>query len=661
MKKRRQRVTFGREPVTAITAAAVEAPPADEAATAEGEQAGPFTTWTAIMGYLGEATPTSDGRVLLAEGMTVRPLPLTLLFLPATPDYGHTGAYPIGTVEKVWTDGAKLMGSGTFDTSDESQEAARMIADQVQREISIDPIPTKYSYRYPLLELEAADGQEQVVTDADGNPVIEITEDVSDYLMTYIEWELGGVTVVSGAAFSNTEITVTADAQGRTAYPAIFPATLIQPVAADAFAPTPPAEGDGDTTPTEDDSEEQGAQVAAMIALYPAADEASGIARQGAEAAADLHCTLSVFLDPAPDATLIDGLLTDFASIQAPLSGDVTGVAVFAEGDEGVPVVALADVYGLNDLRADLCELLDTAGIPYATNHDFVPHLTLEYAAAPAQATSDDPALGQALTLGALSYVTADGTRTDYPLTGTWEEDDAAAVTASAAGLAPVEPPAEWFADPHFTGPTPIQVDDDGRIYGHFAPFGICHTARSGECLDAESLRSRTAYSYFNTGYVRCADGSEVAVGRLTLGTGHAPISMNARDTIAHYDDTGLVVAHVRAGEDAYGQYLVGALAPDTPAEKVRLLRGAALSGDWRPINGAAELVGVLAVNVGGFPLPRPEVEWAIAASGAPELVAGIGIAAGFMPGDPIPDELRLRTLRASMDGLDGLRQLIPT
>jgi hypothetical protein len=45
--------------------------------------------------------------------------------------------------------------------------------------------------------------------------------------------------------------------------------------------------------------------------------------------------------------------------------------------------------------------------------------------------------------------------------------------------------------------------------------------------------------------------------------------------------------------------------------ERVRELRGAALSGDWRSISGALELLGLLAVNVPGFPVPR-----ALAASG---------------------------------------------
>ena len=75
-----------------------------------------------------------------------------------------------------------------------------------------------------------------------------------------------------------------------------------------------------------------------------------------------------------------------------------------------------------------------------------------------------------------------------------------------------------------------------------------------------------------------------------------------------HYDDTLSAVADVSAGEDSYGIWVSGSLRPDATALQVRALRASAPSGDWRPINGALELVAVCQVNVPGFPVARAMV-----------------------------------------------------
>ena len=51
---------------------------------------------------------------------------------------------------------------------------------------------------------------------------------------------------------------------------------------------------------------------------------------------------------------------------------------------------------------------------------------------------------------------------------------------------------------------------------------------------------------------------------------------------------------------------MAGAVRPGTTPDQIRALRAAPLSGDWRTIGGNLELVGALAVNVPGFPVPRP-------------------------------------------------------
>lgn len=175
---------------------------------------------------------------------------------------------------------------------------------------------------------------------------------------------------------------------------------------------------------------------------------------------------------------------------------------------------------------------------------------------------------------------------------------------ALVASAAPVHPPANWFNDPHLEGPTGITVTEEGRIYGHLALWDTCHIASGpGQCTTAP--HSQTDYAYFHTGAILTDDSQELAVGHLTLGTGHAAPDKTVRGTMAHYDNTGLAVADVRAGEDEYGIWIAGAVRPHISPEDIRTLRSSPLSGDWRRVQGNLELVAALAVNVPGFPVPR--------------------------------------------------------
>lgn len=192
-------------------------------------------------------------------------------------------------------------------------------------------------------------------------------------------------------------------------------------------------------------------------------------------------------------------------------------------------------------------------------------------------------------------------------------------VTASAAGLVPEKPPAEWFLDPELDEPTALTIDDEGRIYGHAATWGVCHTGFPGSCKTAP--RSASGYRYFHLGEVVCEEGERLPVGSITLDTGHADVGLRHPDATAHYDHTGTVAAHVCVGEDEYGIWVAGALQPDAPAEKVRLLRGAKLSGDWRKVDGEFELIALLAVNVPGFPVPRARALVSSIDGGQPEPV----------------------------------------
>lgn len=197
------------------------------------------------------------------------------------------------------------------------------------------------------------------------------------------------------------------------------------------------------------------------------------------------------------------------------------------------------------------------------------------------------------------------------------EEYDLASIVASAA---PVVPPRSWFKNPELDGPTPLTVEDDGRVFGHIALWNSDHIGMAGR---VKPPRSRSGYAYFRTGVVRCDDGTDVPVGQLTLVGGHASLSLSAEQAKQHYDDTRSGVVDVAAGEDRYGIWVAGSLRPDVTPEQVRVLRASALSGDWRPIDGRLELVAVCSVPVPGFPNPRAmvaggQVQALVAAGAAP-------------------------------------------
>jgi len=199
------------------------------------------------------------------------------------------------------------------------------------------------------------------------------------------------------------------------------------------------------------------------------------------------------------------------------------------------------------------------------------------------------------------------------------------------AGAIPVVPPTEWFDNPRLKKPTPLTVDDAGRVYGHIASWETNHI---GLAYGTKPPRSRSNYAYFHTGVIRTDDGSDVPVGQLTLAGGHASLEASAMEAVKHYDDTASAIADVHAGEDAYGIWVSGSLRSSAQPEQIRALRASAPSGDWRPIRGALELVAVCQVNVPGFPIARARV-----ASGAVMALVAAGAATlAKLKADPVAE-----------------------
>lgn len=195
------------------------------------------------------------------------------------------------------------------------------------------------------------------------------------------------------------------------------------------------------------------------------------------------------------------------------------------------------------------------------------------------------------------------------------------------AASAPVHPPRDWFNTPESDGPMPLTILADGRVMGHVALKGSCHTGFQGRCTVPPL--SPSGYSFFHTGALETDDGSSVPVGRLTFDTGHASLTASRAQAAAHYDNTGKVGAFVRAQDGKHGIWVCGSTRSDLTDSDLQTLRASAPSGDWRrPAPGQAmEMVGLLSVNVAGFPVPRGE---ALVASGENDEEILAMVAAGF-------------------------------
>ena len=181
------------------------------------------------------------------------------------------------------------------------------------------------------------------------------------------------------------------------------------------------------------------------------------------------------------------------------------------------------------------------------------------------------------------------------------EEEEASLVAAY-----PVAPPSSWFSHDGITGPTPLTVSD-GRVFGHAALRDTCHTGLAG----CTTMPEAADLGMFLTGHVVTQEGTEVAVGQITLAGGH-PSDFDGRGRLRSIDavqrayaDTRSAVADVTAGYDEWGLWVAGALRPGVTDEEVRVLRASPLSGHWRWRDGGDHLIALVAVNAQGFPVRR--------------------------------------------------------
>lgn len=591
--------------------------------------------WRSILAVEGEAT--ADGRIIDPGALTWRELPLTLMGMIVNSEGGHIGSEVCGRIDRIFRkpqpDGTNLIvGEGIFDTGDYGREIARLVENRTLRGVSVDLAVDEVMFR-------PKDAGPDYVPPATPEDELDSMFE-PDNIMAVVKGLLLGATVCPFPAIGSAMIEVLPQSEFVAAGRA--PKLMVRFSHA-GFDVAPPEIADD--TPVDFGG--------SAVLLYPDMAEAGTIAMPDGVPADTLHVTLAYC--PGVQAADLDAVIRDYAAGCAnEMAGHVSGTAAFDDSGQGDghPMVALPNVPGLARMRTEIVQALEAAGVAVSGTYDFMPHITLAYSPDGPALPPHDGRVGQPLTFRALTVSDKTGRRTDYPIGDS-------GLTASAAGLTPVDPPLAWFDNPRLTEPTPMTVRDDGYVFGHVADWRGCHIGEpSGPGICVPPPRSKSGYSYFHLGELVTVEGESISVGQITMDTSHAPIGpgISAKAATKHYDDTSTVVAHIRCGEDQYGIWFAGALAPDLPASTVRKLRAAKISGDWRKINGRADMIAAHCVNVPGFPIPRPAAHiLASAADGEPLLALVAAGIIGIDYPDPVRTQARIEALAARAQGIDHL------
>lgn len=583
-------VTDSTDETTAALLAAAESdrPDADAPELPEDEVALPVP-WHGVLAP--EGIPSGDGRMFSAGALSNRDLPLPLKIMYADADR-HDGSVICGRIDKIWREDGEVRAEGVFDHSEHGYEAVRQIAEGMLRGVSVDV--------------------DKVVA------AVEDPEDEDKGLMEFAEARIAAATLCAIPAFAeawvqlgpwqdiNEEDAETEDMEG-----AEFAASDEQAPKCnycDATATKKILHSEGMAyVATCDEHLEQGKEDAAASVPGGESDPSN------IDSITDYAATTGQFKRVPQKTKDGPGWITNPKPTHRITDYWVDGVGA-AKIQWGVPG-------DFNRCRVQLAK--------YVQNPQWLAGLcaNLHYRALnawPGQASARTAVASEAKSLTA---------------SVSFAPDDQIVV------------PVDFFTNPNFTEETPMTVTEDGRVLGHLATWGVCHIGIGDACVNVPP--SKTDYSFFTTGTV-LTDAGPVAVGQISLGGGHASLKLGVRATLAHYDSTSTAVADVTVGEDAYGVWVSGVLRPGVTAEQVYELRAAVLSGDWRQVTVKGrtnmELVAALAVNVPGFPIPRP----ALAASGGRQTAL---VAAAIAVGDkPLLDTETLAAVSEARSTISNFR-----
>jgi hypothetical protein len=548
-----------------------------------------------------EDVMSGDGRKFSAGALRTRDLPLPLSWQKVN-EPGHDGSVVVGRIDSIWRKDGQMRGQGVFLTSEESNEAIGLIAEGGIRGVSIDADDG-------TMELFVKDGRtlDQAMEELEeGGEGL----DMADIVTVFTDARICGATLCPIPAFMEafvslgmpTEDFLDADVPSSGHEDQELAAESAEEFRKVGGAERKKAAESGHALP-------DGSFPIENVQDLKNAIQAIGRAKDPAKAKAHIKKRARALGHPE---LIPDGWSA--VTIEMPTPKDVMAAAgqAFVKTEDGPGW--LTHPVDTDRLRDYWVRGKGALKIGWGTPGDFNRCRTnLAKYVKP-------------------QYLNGYCANRHYDALGFWPaQHHAGSTLVASADTAPLrfvhtddrpKPPMDWFEDPHLVEASPITVTEEGRVYGHLARWDECHIGVSGVCTVAP--HSMSDYAYFRTGYVLTETGP-VPTGTLTLGTGHADKYASASATVAHYDNTGLGTAYVSAGEDVYGIWVAGCVAPGVTPEQIVTMRASALSGDWREIAGNLELVAALHVNVQGFPIPHPS----LAASGGRQVSL---VAAGIIP-----------------------------
>lgn len=516
-----------------------------------------------------EGVPTGDRRMFAEGAMRHRDLPLPLLWQRTT-DEGHDGSVVVGRIDRIWREGNLIKAEGVFAATDEGDEVVMGIVDGYFGGVSVDVDDA-------TLELRTPDG----IALSEGDMI------EPDTLRVITDGRISAATMVSIPAFAEAWIALGPwEAEGE-------PEEEVVAAAGEQMAITDKA-WDGSSSRF---TVEQWRRACVLDTGQGDEDSKSRYKLPIREPNGDLN------------RNAVHNAAARFNQVEAPEEAKAKAKAslrgAYRQLGEEVPdVVASALTEQLRRGPGWVTHPKETSRL----HHYWVRG---EGAAKIGWGTpgSFNRCRTQLAKYLPARFLTRTCAEWYHDATGIWPgrkrgdkasvDPAAPMVTLLAAASTTFE--ASAFADPQLSGPTPLTVTPDGRVFGHVATWGTCHIGVAGVCTTPPT--SKTQYAYFHTGSVTTTDG-DVAVGALTVDTNHAALGLRSRPAAAHYDNTGTAWAWVRAGEDDHGIWVAGVVNPAVDELTLTRAKASALSGDWRKIGNNLEMVAALSVNVPGFPIP---------------------------------------------------------
>lgn len=143
------------------------------------------------------------------------------------------------------------------------------------------------------------------------------------------------------------------------------------------------------------------------------------------------------------------------------------------------------------------------------------------------------------------------------------------------------------------------------QVFGYVAPKRQCILDLDGPDQCWMVPPSPTNYEYAHQGSTILADATTIPTANIGGAGGHAPTDLGWMAVPRFYEDISTQMARVRYGEDEWGVYAVGVLAPELTWGGAVKMVASATSGDWRWVDelGAWDFMGSCFVNLPGLPL----------------------------------------------------------